>query len=205
MKIEFNKVTWYSKLGAAILFLVIVPILAFYIGRQYQLVFPASKGGQFIANYTKGIEFDNSSLDFLDGTYYFDDQKTVLVHGKAEQAIAPGSASTLETAIFGEPVIGDMDGDGQKDAVFFVSQETGGTGIFFYVVAALNRGGTYLPTNAVFLGDRIAPQNIRVVNGVAEVNYAVRKDSDPMTADPSIGVTKYLQMKSGALVEKLQR
>jgi hypothetical protein len=34
--IKFNEVTWYSKLAAAILFLVIVPFLAFYIGTQYQ-------------------------------------------------------------------------------------------------------------------------------------------------------------------------
>ncbi len=36
MKIEFNKVTWYSKLGAILLFLLVVPILTFYIGRQYE-------------------------------------------------------------------------------------------------------------------------------------------------------------------------
>ena len=38
MKIEFNKVTWYSKLAALILFLIIVPALCFYIGEQYGLV-----------------------------------------------------------------------------------------------------------------------------------------------------------------------
>jgi len=35
--IEWNKVTWYSRLGALILFLGIVPVLTFYIGTQYQL------------------------------------------------------------------------------------------------------------------------------------------------------------------------
>ncbi len=34
--IEWNRVTWYSKLGAALLFIVVVPSLAFYIGRQYE-------------------------------------------------------------------------------------------------------------------------------------------------------------------------
>ncbi|MSU55492.1 MAG: hypothetical protein EXS46_03070 [Candidatus Taylorbacteria bacterium] len=34
--IKWNKVTWYSRLGALILFLIVVPILAFYVGTQYQ-------------------------------------------------------------------------------------------------------------------------------------------------------------------------
>lgn len=36
MRIEWNKVTWYSKLGAIILFIFIVPILCFYIGMRYE-------------------------------------------------------------------------------------------------------------------------------------------------------------------------
>jgi len=34
--IKWNKVTWYSKLGAIILFILVVPILTFYIGTQYE-------------------------------------------------------------------------------------------------------------------------------------------------------------------------
>ncbi len=37
MKIEWTKVTWYSKLLAVILFLSIIPSLTFYIGRQYEI------------------------------------------------------------------------------------------------------------------------------------------------------------------------
>lgn len=38
MKIEFNKVTWYSRLTAEIVFLLVIPVLAFYIGRQFESV-----------------------------------------------------------------------------------------------------------------------------------------------------------------------
>jgi hypothetical protein len=34
--IKFNEVTWYSKLAAVILFLVVIPALTFYIGTQYE-------------------------------------------------------------------------------------------------------------------------------------------------------------------------
>ncbi len=36
--IEWNKVTWYSKLAAIIFFIGILPVLTFYIGTQYQEV-----------------------------------------------------------------------------------------------------------------------------------------------------------------------
>jgi hypothetical protein len=35
--IKWNKVTWYSRLGAIILFIGVVPVLTFYVGVQYQL------------------------------------------------------------------------------------------------------------------------------------------------------------------------
>jgi hypothetical protein len=34
--IEWNEYTWYSKLGAIILFILVVPVLAFYVGVQYE-------------------------------------------------------------------------------------------------------------------------------------------------------------------------
>jgi hypothetical protein len=46
------------------------------------------------------------------------------------------------------------------------------------------------------LGDRIAPQNISINNGLIVVNYAERKSGEPMSAQPSIGVTKTFRVKS---------
>ncbi|HTL39624.1 MAG TPA: hypothetical protein VL306_02320 [Methylomirabilota bacterium] len=40
MAIKWNKVTWYSKLAAVILFLVVLA-LGVYIGRQYQQILDA--------------------------------------------------------------------------------------------------------------------------------------------------------------------
>lgn len=36
MRIEWNTVTWYSKLGAVIFFLAIFPIICFSLGKEYQ-------------------------------------------------------------------------------------------------------------------------------------------------------------------------
>lgn len=193
MQIEFNKVTWYSKWGALILFLIVLPILTFYIGREYQkTVYVVENNSIYIAEETS--EAVEASADPLNATYSIDDEQITLVNGVAK-------TSGTETRIFGEPVKGDLNNDGKIDYVFFLSQETSGTGIFFYVVASINEKGT----NAVFVGDRIAPQNINIANGVVAVNYATRRENEPMTARPSLGVTKYLVYKNGELVERVEQ
>lgn len=208
MSIKFNEVTWYSKLGAIILFILVVPCLTFYIGRQYEATMMVTEnvertgGSPFLAN-DKPAQ-TSSAGNPLNLTCSIDNENVTLVNGSSKESI-PGSVGSLETHAFGSPVYGDLNGDSQQDAIFFLYQETPGTGVFFYAVAAVNNNGSYVGTNAVFLGDRIAPQNINITNGVAAVNYAVRKDSDPMTESPSVGVTKYLKVKGGELVEEVSK
>lgn len=36
MNIQWNKVTWYSKLLAAIFFIFALPVITFYVGREYE-------------------------------------------------------------------------------------------------------------------------------------------------------------------------
>jgi hypothetical protein len=62
----------------------------------------------------------------------------------------------------------------------------------------------YLGTNAVFLGDRIAPQTTEIRDEEIIVNYAERKLDEPMTTPPSIGVSKYFKIVEGRLVEKIE-
>jgi len=104
--------------------------------------------------------------------------------------------------MFGNEAIGDINGDGTSDVVFLFTQDDGGSGTFFYVVAALKSDKGYLGTNAVFLGDRIAPQTTEIHDGDIVVNYVVRAPQEPMTADPSVGVSMYLTMSGGVLYPK---
>ena len=127
----------------------------------------------------------------LYATYTIENRTFTLVNGKAEESSAPGSASMSKVSIFGEPVVGDIDGNGSVDAVMYLTEDSGGSGTFYYLAAALNENGEYKGTNAIFLGDRIAPQNIQIKNGLVLANYAERNPTDPMTASPSVGVTRY--------------
>jgi hypothetical protein len=145
-----------------------------------------------------------SSVPFADPmntSYTIEGQKVRLIDGRHETEAAPGSAAKIKTKVFGEPAKGDLDGDGDEDAALFIQQAPGGSGIFYYVAAALDRKGTYRGTNGVLLGDRIAPQTIQIRNGVVVANYADRRLGEPMAIPPSLGKTKYLILKRGQLEE----
>ena len=88
---------------------------------------------------------------------------------------------------------------------FLVTQETGGSGIFYYAVVALKTANGYKTTNAFFIGDRIAPQTTEINTSAKElyVNFAERKPGEPMTAQPSQGATLYLKVTPAGVLEGL--
>lgn len=142
------------------------------------------------------------SADYKNATYKIQNKDVTLVNGSSEVAAAPGSASKIVTKIFGNEVKGDFNGDGTEDVAFILTQSEGGSGTFYYEVAALKTANGYQGTNAILLGDRIAPQTTEFRNGEVIVNYAERKPGEPMTTRPSIGVSKYLAVQGSTLVEK---
>jgi hypothetical protein len=139
-------------------------------------------------------------FDSLNATYSVNGQSVSLINGKAQTPAAPGSASNITTMVFGDPVSGDLNGDGTTDAVIMLTQDDGGSGTFYYVAVAINTPSQgAVGTNAVLLGDRIAPQTIEIQNGQIVVNYADRAPGDPMTTQPSMGKTLYLTLTGTTL------
>lgn len=188
MHIEFNKVTWYSKLGALILFIVVVPAITFYFGRKYEEVRILSSSINIgtVSNSSK------SSVDYLNSTYIIDGDTIKFKDGKADSEYETIFGKPI---IFGNPTISDINGDGKDDAIFIIVSETSGTGVFFFVVSSASR-------NSLFIGDRISPQNIIVdKDGLIKVNYVTRREDEPFSAEPSVGVTKYLKVINGELRE----
>jgi hypothetical protein len=107
----------------------------------------------------------------------------------------------VTTKYFGNEVEGDLNEDGVSDIAFLLTQEPGGSGTFYYVVAALKTDDGYTGTAAAFLGDRIAPQTTEINAGRVVANYAERMEGEPMTTEPSLGVSKYFAVINGQLVE----
>jgi hypothetical protein len=141
------------------------------------------------------------TVDPKNATYSINGNNVTLVNGVAQQEAAPGSASNIVTQYFGNEVTGDFNGDGIGDAAFILTQTTGGSGTFYYVALALGSKDGTKGENAILLGDRISPQSTVFQTKEIVVNYADRKPNDPMTATPSIGVSRYFSVTNNQLVE----
>ena len=132
-------------------------------------------------------------------TFTIEGQPVTLVNGTASTPAAPGSASMITTQYFGNEVIHDFDGDGRPDSAFILTQNTGGTGTFYYLVIALNTPRGYIGSSGYLLGDRIAPQTTEMSQNantpdVLVVNYADRKISEPFSVAPSVGKSVWLKL-----------
>lgn len=141
----------------------------------------------------------SDTQDYKNAAYYIDGQLTRMVDGVAEMESAPGSASKTITRYFGNDLVTDLNDDGRDDVVFLLTQEIGGSGTFYYAVAAVNTDDGYVGSDGYFLGDRIAPQTIEESPNpkhanIIVVNYADRAPGEPMTARPSVGKSAYLKL-----------
>jgi hypothetical protein len=93
------------------------------------------------------------------------------------------------------------------DTAFLVTQDRGGSGLFYFVVVALKTATGYTTTNAFLIGDRIAPQTTEINTSAQElyVNFAERNAGEPMTTKPSHGATLYLKVTADGVLEGLMK
>ncbi len=134
-------------------------------------------------------------VNMHDATYLIEGQPVTLKNGISSVEAAPGSASKVVTQYFGNEVLHDFDNDGRVDRAFIITQNTGGSGTFYYLVVALNTGNGNIGSEAYLLGDRIAPQTTELSptnNNIIVVNYADRKAGESFAVQPSVGKTVQL-------------
>jgi hypothetical protein len=146
-----------------------------------------------------------SSGDAKNGSYMVEGDLITLKDGYYEKEAATGSASKTIIRYFGNDVSADLNGDGIKDSAFLLTQEGGGSGTFYYLAALISSGKTFIGTNTVLLGDRIAPQTTEFRDGAVIVNYADRKAGEPFTAQPSVGVSRYFKLVEGGINEVVSK
>lgn len=141
------------------------------------------------------------SSDPLNASYLIDGHMVKLIHGHAEEIASPGSATKVTTHVAEKTAYGDVDKDGNDDAVLILVRDSGGSGTYYYVAASLNVKGAYRGTNAVFLGDRIVPGNVKIEKGLIVVEYSDRTAKDAMITPPAESMIKYLKVDRGILEE----
>lgn len=138
--------------------------------------------------------------NYKNGTYVLGDMLVTLEDGINETPTGEDSSTMITTRYFGNELFKDLDGDGREDVVFLMTQEGGGSGTFFYAVAALNTESGYIGSRGVLLGDRIAPQTIESGEGAQViVNYADRAVDEPMTTAPSVGKSMRLLFEPASM------
>ena len=97
------------------------------------------KEGVMASNTETTVSGDSiGSFDLRNAVFSIDGESISLVDGASEMLITPGSPLKVVTKYFGNEATGDLNGDGKMDVVFLVTQETGGSGVFYYALVALN-------------------------------------------------------------------
>jgi hypothetical protein len=143
--------------------------------------------------------------DPRDATYTIGEDTITLTDGRYEAAAAPGSASKRVVTLLPEKTAtGDLNGDGITDTAVILVDQPGGSGSFYYL-AALPGPATDKPVSlpAVLLGDRIIVDTVTIACQKVTVDYLDRKLSEPMSAPPSVKVTKAFTIKDGELRQTL--
>lgn len=148
-----------------------------------------------------------AAFDAKNSTFTLDGQAVTLKDGLSSIPSAPGSASSTTTRYIGHEGRGDLNNDGQEDVAFMVTQDGGGSGLFYYAVAAIKTADGYKTTNGFLIGDRIAPQSIVIPQNSNEfqVNFADRKQGEPMSAEPSVGSVLLLKVTPQGVLEGLMK
>ena len=129
-----------------------------------------------------------------DGTYTINEEEMVLVNG-ISYTRKPGATATSTTKYFGNDATGDIDGDGSQDTAFVITQSNGGEGLFYYLVAKLNKKEGVYGTYGYLLGDRINVRSISVEkDGSVTVNYTGRKPGENFSVTPSMDKSVSLKL-----------
>lgn len=140
-------------------------------------------------------------MTFKDAPFNLNGTLVQLRDGVSQVPTVDNSTATTTTRFFGSEVETDLNNDGKLDVAYLVTQDAGGSGTFYYAVAALKTENGYVGTNAVLLGDRIAPQSANTSEGGVVFNYAIQAEGEPMATSPSLGVSKFLKVIDGVLTE----
>ena len=176
-------------------FILTVLVLAIILGLAYWVYnfYYTAKNPAPISNADLSSQKALTKVDAQNATYTINGQAFKLTNGKAENLM-----------IFGEPFFGDLNGDGAQDAALMLVYNPSGSGTFYYIASAIKdtANNLIIGSNAILLGDRIAPQNIAIDSaGKITVNYADRQKNEPLSTPPSIGVSRYFFVDGSTLVE----
>ncbi|MDD4761407.1 MAG: hypothetical protein PHZ25_00035 [Candidatus Pacebacteria bacterium] len=154
-----------KKILGIILILIVIALIGFY--------FYNNESGSY------KNELFNSEINPLNAVYEVEGGIFSIKGGVAEEKVNSMSRDAVEVKIFGQPVFGDLNQDGNEEAAVIISYKND-RGEAFYVAAAVREKNDQETkgTNALVLGEGAMPKNILIKEGKILVSYEVKtKDS----------------------------
>jgi hypothetical protein len=127
--------------------------------------------------------------------------KARLTDGSYREKYVPGAATELVIRLSDHHAIGDLNGDGAKDAVVILVSNPGGSGTFYDLAVLVSQNGSPKHVATKALGDRIVVKSLAIHSGEIAINLLVRKPDQPMSAEPKVEVTKKFKLREDKLVE----
>lgn len=120
-----------------------------------------------------------------------------LKDGSYEKAYGSG-ATQVNRVNMTRFALGDLNGDGAKDAAVILALNTGGSGTFIHLVAVLDQKGTPQQAAVVTLGDRTAINSLAIESGGIALDMLTHSASDPLCC-PSQKTTRTYRLDGGSL------
>ena len=129
------------------------------------------------------------------------DEPVTLTEGLYEGEPVEGDPArpTIEY-VDGAELQSDLDGDGTEDAVVFLVERGGGSGVFTYVAAQLNRAGQPVDAGAVRIEDRIQVKSATLEDGQVTLDIITQGPGD-VACCGTHQARKTYALQEGQLVE----
>ncbi|HEY84515.1 MAG TPA: META domain-containing protein [Chloroflexi bacterium] len=104
------------------------------------------------------------------------------------------------TVTYVDAVWGDLTGDGVDDAVVFLAEASGGSGVFTYLAAVVDQDGQPVNVASVMVGDRTDINELKIENGEVVAKILTHGPDDPMCC-PTRNMIKKFALQGDQLLE----
>jgi hypothetical protein len=126
-----------------------------------------------------------------------------LVDGVFKAAHTDDAMPELNILLLDKVGAGDIDGDGVQDALVFLAEIPGGSGVFVHMAVVLNRNGMPVNVSTQFLGDRQQITDVAIEDGVMSVDLLTHGEDDPLCC-PSLEVTQRFVLQGDRIISEAE-